>query len=239
MKTTKLYPTGLVALMIFTFSQQTFAQDYSFYNKMFSNMLSNRIWDSIYEQSSPGYAEAKKSLRNSKSSSQSSPYEVPAYRRYPAVQFKSIGTRLMLQELTDAYGKTPQDKADWKELMSGILDKYDAAARARGYPNDLALAYVSFVALNSLVYNGATEKPLIPFEQNIGLRDVAAEYAADHGIFNKYTDREKQIFYEHLVIYGAVTYHLYEKALKEKNADEIKNAKLLAAQNLEFAGIKP
>lgn len=241
MRTTKLYSIGLIAMMIFTCSQQTFAQDYSFYNQMFSNMLSNRIWDSIYEQSSPGYSDAKKRLRNSKSksSSQSSPYEVPAYRKYPAVQFKSIGTRLMLQELTDAYGKTPQDKADWKELMSGILDKYDAAARAKGYPNDLALAYVSFVALNSLVYNGMTERPIIPFEQNIGLRDVAAEHAAEHGIFNKYTDREKQAFYELLVIYGAVTYHLYEKALKEMNAEKIKNAKLVAAQNLELAGIKP
>ena len=51
--------------------------------------------------------------------------------------------------------------------------------------------------------------------------DVAAEYAADHGIFDKYTDREKQAFYELLVIYGAVTYHLYEKALKEKKKSSI------------------
>lgn len=51
---------SLLSMIILTFSQQTFAQDYSFYNQMFSNMLSNRIWDNIYEQSSPGYSEAKK-----------------------------------------------------------------------------------------------------------------------------------------------------------------------------------
>ena len=247
MRTTKLYSIGMAAVMIFTFSQQTFAQLVDFYTspgytKMIDNLMTNYIWNASMERYTKNYTNKNtggSGVSQSKSSSPSKPYEVPAYRRYPAVQFKPTGTRLMLQELADTFGKTPQDKADWKELISETLNKYEAAARAKGYPNDLALAYVSYVGLNKLVYHGVTEEPIIPFEQNIGLRDVVAELATDHGIFSKYTDREKQILYELFVVYGAVTYHLYEKALKEKKTEGIKNAKLLAAQNLESARIKP
>ena len=247
MRTTKLYSISLAATMILTFSQQTFAQMVDFYTspgytKLIDNLMTNYIWNSSMERYTKNYTSKNSGgsgASRSKSSSPSKPYEVPAYRRYPAVQFKPTGTRLMLQELADTFGKTPQDKADWKELISETLNKYEAAARAKGYPNDLALAYVSYVGLNKLVYHGVTEEPVIPFEQNIGLRDVVAELATDHGTFSKYTDREKQILYELFVVYGAGAYHLYEKAVREKNAEGVKNSKLLAAHNLELAGIKP
>jgi hypothetical protein len=38
-----------------------------------------------------------------------------------------------------------------KRLLSGILDKYDAAAVAKGYPADLALAIVSYIG-STLVF---------------------------------------------------------------------------------------
>ena len=247
MRTTKLYSTGLAAVMILTFSQQTFAQLVDFYSSpgyttMINNMMTNYIWNSAMKRYTKNYSNkntGSSGVSKSKSSSPSGPPVIPAYRRYPAVQFKPTGTRLMVQEVADTFGKDPKDKAEWKKLISGVLDKYEAAARAKGYPNDLALAYVSFVGLSKLMYHGITEKPIIPFEQNIGLRDVVGEHATDYGTFSKYTDREKQVLYELFVIYGAVTYHLYEEALKEKKTEEIKNAKLLAAQNLESAGIKP
>lgn len=247
MKTPKLYSIGLAAVMIFTFSQQTSAQLSDFYTspgytRLIDNLMTSHIWNSSMERYTKNYTNKNtggSGVSQSKSSSPSKPYEVPAYRRYPAVQFKPSGTRLMLQELVDAFGKTPQDKAHWKELISETLNKYEAAARAKGYPNDLALAYVSYVGLNKLVYHGVTEQPIIPFEQNIGLRDVVAEFATDRGTFSKYTDGEKQILYELFVVYGAVAYHLHEKAIREKNTEEIKKSKLVAAQNLEVAGIKP
>jgi hypothetical protein len=247
MRTIKLYAFGLAAVMIFICSQQTSAQIVDFYSSpgytsLIDNLITNHIWNSSMERYTKDYTNKNpggSGVPQSKPSAPAKPYEVPAYRRYPAVQFKPTGTRLMLQELADTFGKTPQDKADWKVLISETLDKYEAAARAKGYPHDLALAYVSYVGLNKLVYHGVTEEPIIPFEQNIGLRDVVAELATDHGTFSKYTDREKQTLYELFVVYGAVTYHLYEKALREKKTEEIKNAKLLAAQNLEHAGVKP
>jgi hypothetical protein len=238
MKTAKLYFIGLVAIIIFTCSQQTFAQCclVDFYTSPGYTRLINN-WTTIAQ----GHADSKRNSGGSRSTpaNQSKPYEVPDYRKYPDVQFKSTGTRLMVQDRADFFGKTPQEKADWKELISAVLDKYEAAARAKGYPNDLALAYVSFIGLNKLMYHGIKEKPLLSFEQNTGLRDVVAKYATDYGTFSNLTDREKQQLYEVFVIYGAVFYQLYELALEENNTEALRVYKLRAADSLEFARIKP
>ena len=242
MKTKKLYLIGLIAIMISTFSQQTFAQAYSFYNQMFSNMLSNRIWDSIYEQSSPGYSEAKKRLSDSKSksSTQASMVPVTPEQMNRAVQFKPTGTRLTTQGFADGLGdKFKQDKAVVKELFTAILEKYDAEAAAKGYPNDLALALVSYVALNSHVYSGGKEKSIFDFEQNPRLRDMIAEYAAQNGTFNNMTERQRQEMYEALVMAGVFTHLIYKQAQKNNNDQVLKEAKHLAKQNLKSIGIKP
>lgn len=241
MKTTKRYSIGLVALVIFTFSQQASAQDYSFYNQMFSNMLSDRIWDSIYKQSSPGYSTARKKLNDGKagSASQASTNELPAYRRYPSVQFKPTGTRLTVSEFADLLDPVPADRPETRRMLTGILEKYEAAAAAKGYPNDVALAIVSYIGLNAHVYSGRAEKPIVPFEQNVGLRDTLAESFTDNGTFNNKTDRDKQEMYEVLVMVAGLAYHFHEKAIRENNAEELKTCKLAAKQNLERFGIKP
>ena len=242
MKTLRLYSIGLVIIIAFTFSQQTFAQDYGFYNQMFSNMLSNRIWDSIYEQSSPGYAEAKKKLSDSKSksSAQTSPSPVTPGQMNRAVQFKSTGTRLMTQSFADGLGdKYKKDKAVMKEMLTAILDRYDTEAAAKGYSNDLALALASYIALNRRAYHGAREKSILPFEQNIGLRDTIAEYAAQNGAFNKMTDRQRQEMYEALVMVGVLTHGLYEAAQEKKDTETLKEIKQMAKGNLKSIGIKP
>ena len=118
-----------------------------------------------------------------------------------------------------------------------MFSEYETEAKAKGYPNDWALAYVSCVGLNSHVYNGQTEKPLLRFEQNIGLRDVVGEQATYDGIFKNVTDRQKQEMYELLLLMGGLTYHLYEKALKENNTEEIKSCRLIAEQNLRQLGV--
>lgn len=192
-----------------------------------------------YTKNYPNTGKGRSSASQSNYSSQPATNEVPAYRRYPAVQFKSTGTRLTLQEYLDSLQISPQDKAEVKELVLGIFKRYEAEAAAKGYPNDWALAYVSYIGLNSRIFNGVTEKPIIPFEQNVGLRDVVAEYATDKGIFNNVTDREKQELYELYVMTSGLTYHFYEKALQENNAEDLKQSKLAAAQNLKLVGINP
>ena len=257
MKTTKLYSIGLVAVMIFTFSQPDFAQIVDFYSSpgysaMINNLINNHIWNSSMKHYTKNYKRSSgaSTSSSSKSSGKAPAYDpcylsvlctsgqVPADRRYPAVQFKSTGTRLT-QDVFDSPDDSPQDRAEVKELVLKIFKEYEAAAASRGYPNDWALAYVSYVGLNSHVYHGKTEKPIIPFYQNVELRDVIAKYATDHGIFNNVTDRKKQELYEFFIMLGGVTYHQYEKARRENNAEDLKDIKLFAAKNLKLLGITP
>ena len=231
---------GMVVLVMLAATQPSFAQAYGqAYQSFINTLITNKIWEGSmknYTKDSRGRSGASTS---GSTSGKATTYEVPAYRKYPAVQFKSTGTRLILQEYVDSVTGTSQDKAEAKELMLGILSKYETAAAAKGYPNDLALALVSYIGLNNLVYNGKTEELIIPFEQNLGMRDVVAKNATDSGILANYTDQKKQEIYEFLVMFGGLTYQLCEKARKENNAEELKNCKLAAAQNLKLLGIEP
>lgn len=242
MKRINLYVVCLAVVTLFIFSDHVSAQDYSFYNNMFSNMLSNRIWDSIYQQSSPGYAEAKKKLMGSQSQSsgQASSVPITPSQMNRAVQFKSIGARIMTQKFADGLGdKFKQDKTALNGMLIAILDKYDAEAAARGYSSDLALALGSYIALNSRVYTGTKEQPTLPYDQNPDLRDAIAKYAAQDGVFNNMTDRQRQEMYEALVMIGVFTHLLYETAQKSGDPETLKLIKNMAKQNLKSIGITP
>ncbi len=243
MKTLRYYFIGLTLSLVLTASQPTFAQTATFYSSpgysnFINTLISNSIWNSSMARYTGNYKGGSSSSA-SRSSSQPAVEEVPAYRQYPAVKFKSTGTRVTLQEYIDAIQGPPEVKAQAKELVLGIFKNYEAQTAAKTYQNDWALAYVSYVGLNSHVYNGVREKPIIPLEQNVGLRDVVAEQATNNGLFNNVTDRQKQEQYELFVMSGGLTYHFYEKALQENNAEELKQMKLRAAENLKLVGIKP
>jgi hypothetical protein len=220
MKTTRLLSIGFVVAMTLAASQQASAQIVNFLTSPgWSNLIHTLQTNSIVNNAS-----GRGNKRNSASSGSSSTATptstgpiievVPAYRRYPAVQFKSTGTRLTLQEYLDSVNVSPQDKAELKQLILAMLEIYETEAARKGYPNDLALALVSSLELNSHVYHGKTEKPL-PFGQNVGVRDMVAEHATDNGTFNSLSDRQKQELYELFIMLGGLAYHFYEKALKE------------------------
>ena len=237
MKTIRLYSVGLVAIMVFTCSQQSFAQPTPIYSSPgYINSINTAMSNSLMQNARNGKGSGDS---KSTSSGESFKYEVPAYSRYPAVQFKSTGKWLTVKEAAELLDPVPADRPETERILSGILDKYEAAAREKGYPNDWALALVSYISLNSRVYHGNKEKPIIPFEQNVGLRDVLAEQATNNGIFDNVTDRQKQELYEILVMFGGITYQHYEKALRENDAEGIKNLKRFAAENLKAVGVKP
>ena len=240
---TRLYSTGLIVIMIITFSRQSLAQMGNFYSSsgysnFISTLIDNSIWKSSMEKYTKEYKGSSSSARSNPSQS-SVPEVVPEYRRYPAVQFKSTGTRLTLQEYLDSLKVSAEDKAEFKAIILKTFKDYEAAARMKGLSNDWALAYVSFVGINSHIYHGQTGKLLIPFEQNVGLRDLVAEQATDNGLFRNVTDNQKQELYELMVMLGGLAMHFYEKAIKEKNEEDIQSCKILAQQNLQLIGIKP
>ena len=245
MRTTKLFSIAVTFIAVFVFSQSSVAQLADFYTSpgystYINDLITNHRTNLAMERhTNSGNRASQGTSRSTSSTSTSYPEVVPAYRRYPAVQFRPTGTRLTLHKYLDSVNVSAKDKAELKELVLGIFREYETEAARKGYPNDWALAFVSYIGLNSHVYNGRTGKPSLPFEQNIGMRDVAAEYATDHGIFNNVTDRTKQELYELLIITGGLTYHFYEKALASNNVEELKNCRLQAATNLKLIGIKP
>lgn len=237
----------VISIFIGFSAQQTSAQLFDFYSSpgystLISNLIDNSIWNSSMEKYTKNYSKRNKGnsgVSKPNSSVQTSPPIIPAHDQYPAVQFKSTGTRLTLQEYLDSVQISPQEKAELKSLILEIFKQYETAAADKSYPNDWALALVSYIALNSRVYHGITEKPSIPFEQNLGLRDIVAKYAADNDIFKNVSDRQKQELYELLVMTGGLTHHFYTKAVNEKNAEELKTLKIQAEQHLKLVGIKP
>ena len=242
----RLYSVGLTAVMVFVTAQMTVAQYRDSLGVPFNNPLSatmsTMIWNEINKSiltPSQKKNSGTSGRSGSRTSGQTTPEVIPAYRQYKVVQFKSTGTRLLSQEMAEAFGGTPQDKAETKALLEKILREYDAEAAKKGYPNDVALALVSYIGLNSYVYNQKTEEMILPFEQNIGLRDVVAEHITDNRTFDNRTDRQKQEMYETLVMIAGMIHHFYEDARKKNNAEELKNCKVVAAQYLKMLGIEP
>src|SRR5688572_16159186 len=129
MKTAKLYSIGLVAVMIVTFSRPNFAQIVDFYSSpgysaLIRNLVGNSIWNSSMQHYTKNYKRSSGASTSSSSSRPPSP--PPAYdpcylsvlcsNKYPAVQFKSTGTRPTLEEQLAAFEGTPQERAEMRKL---------------------------------------------------------------------------------------------------------------------------
>src|SRR4030095_3909324 len=158
MKAIKPYSIVFAVTTIFSVSQRSVAQLGNFYSSpgyssFVNNMISTSIWQSSMERYTKDY-KGGSPVSKSDSIENSLPEVVPEYRRYPAVQFKSTGTRLTLQEYLDAVDASAQDKTELKELILKIFKDYEAAAAQKGLQNDWALAYVSCIGLNNLIYYG-------------------------------------------------------------------------------------
>ena len=128
MKTIKFYLISLTLSLVLTGSQQTFAQMANFYSSpgysnFINTLISNHIWNASMSRYTGNYKGSSGSSA-SRSSSQPAVEEVPAYRQYPAVKFKSTGTRLTLEEYLNSIQGPPEVKAHAKELVLGIFKNY-------------------------------------------------------------------------------------------------------------------
>jgi hypothetical protein len=265
MKTIKLFPTGLILLMIVAMTavtSPTFAYTDMLGQTWGSPMaasVSTQIWMSINRHSITGSYGTSKGKSGSSSAKTSRPAidygpviegvpsgstsqgssQVSAAQMNRVVQFRPTGTRLMLQEIINSSGLGEDQKPELKAELLKILSKYEADASAKGYPNDLALALVSFINLNSYVSQGRDGSPNLSTDESIVLRNSVAEKAAQTGIFDKLSDRSKQEMYELFVILGGATYQSYQDAKTSKNNEELKVTKTAAASNLKLVGIRP
>jgi len=117
-----------------------------------------------------------------------------------------------------------------------LLDKFEARATALGYPNDLAFAFITFIAVNSAVY---ADKPLLSNDQIVELRNTMAVELTRRGTLDGMTDQQKQRTYEFLSMDAGLLQFFWGKAKAEKNAEELKTCKIVAKQRLEIFGIEP
>lgn len=268
MRTIKPVSMGIALVMVIAVAPPCFAQYTDMlgqtWNHPLAASMSTQIWNKINEHSITG-SYGKRSRGNSSAVQPPPPAidygpvvedtRVDANRnRDPiventspitntqmnrAVQFRPTGTRLTLQEIINSSGVTEEKKKELKDALLEILNKYEADAATKGYPNDLALALVSFINLNSYVYQGRSDNPNLPAEQTVALRNSIAQNAARTGIFDNLSDRNKQEMYELFVILGGATYQSYQDAKNSKNSEEAKTSKTAAAHNLKLVGIRP
>jgi hypothetical protein len=244
---TRMLSLGLIIPAMLAASKPSFAQAYGQpYQSFINTLVTNKVWEKTLKRSSgndsqPGPDAARP---------QSAPNAVPnrdivrnvrdtAVTPEPltrAAQFKSTGTRLVLDEYVEALGGTAQDRAETKALLTGFLDRFDADAALLGIPNDLPLAIVTYITVNTAVYS---DRPLLANDRIVELRNALAMELTRGGALDRMTDREKQGAYEFSLMTAGLIQFFHEKAKKEKNAEDLKTCKVVAAENLKRFGVEP
>jgi len=237
---TKTLSVATLVLTLIAASQPVFAQAYGEAYQSFINTLQ---YNNTYN-----YTKNSKRSSGTAKSKSTTPDTVPSYGNVVkntavtpeqvkrAVQFKSTGTRLALDEYVGSFRTTAEEKAEWKVRLTDSLSGFDALAASKGFPNDVAFALVFSIALNSSVYN---ETPLVPDGKLLEMREMAAIGLTRYGLLEKSSDREKQGISEYVVMTALMTYYCREKAKGEKDIEELKRCKQVAALNLRRLGVEP
>ena len=240
MKTRTLSIATLV-LTVLAASQSVFAQAYGEAYQSFINTLQ---YNNTFNY---GKNSTKRSSGTAESKS-TTPDAVPSYGKVVedtavtpeqvkrAVQFRSTGTRLALDEYVGSFRANAEEKALWKVRLTELLSGFDTWSASKGFPNDVAFALAFSIALNSSVYN---ETPLVPDAKLLEMRDMAAIGLTRIRLLEKTSDHEKQGIYEYTVMTAQMTYYCREEARRERDIEELKRCKQVAAMNLRRLGIEP
>jgi len=240
MKTHKL-SIGLVVVTIFAASQTAFAQVYGQgYQNLINTFMTNKIWElTLNHPKSSGQRGSGKAtsdpLPNYGNVIDGTAVTPEQVRR--ASQFKPTGTRLALGEYVEALGGTwtAQEKAETKERLAEFLNKFDVKTATLGYPNDIPLALVTQVIVNTAVYY---DRPVLSNAEILETRNSLAIELTRRGAFDKATDQQKQGIYEFSLMDAGLLQYFYEKAKNEKDAEELKMCKVVAKDRLKRFGIE-
>jgi hypothetical protein len=242
---TRALSMGLIVPALLAAAEPSFAQAYGQpYQSFIDTLVTNRVWEKSLK-SSPGSESQPTSGAAGSRSTPATGQDIVRNLRAPAttpgqttraVQFTSTGTRITLDEYADALGGTAQDKAETKALLTGFLNRFDADAAVLGVPNDLPLAIVTYITVNTAVYS---DRPLLSNDRIIELRNALAIELTRGGSLERMTDRQKQGAYEFSLMTAGMIQYFFEKAKKEKNADDLKSCKVVAAENLKRFGVDP
>ena len=200
------------------------------------NIINDQIWNRMR-------AKARARTNSSTASSQTTQQPATSQKTQTqidaAVRFRSTGTQLKTQAIADELGAggTPEAKKQMYNTLSLLLTEYEKAARAKGKPNDLALALTAALVYNSSIYNGTAD----PEDARImEIRDALAELATEDGTFASMTDRQKQELYETAVISTMLAKAGYEAAKEAGDKNAMATYRGLAGQTLQaVSGMPP
>jgi len=200
------------------------------------NIINDQIWNRLRAKARArknGTAPSSQTTQ-APATSQKTPAQIDA-----AVRFRSTGTQLRTQAIADELGAggTPEAKKQMFDTLSLLLTEYEKAARAKGKPNDLALALTAALVYNSSIYNGTPD----PDDDRImEIRDALAELATEAGTFASMTDRQKQELYETAVISTMLAKAGYEAARDAGDKNSMAIYRSLAGQTLQaVSGMPP
>lgn len=231
-KTTNIYLMCLTTgFVLFGMTAQISAQYAggmgTMWNNPISASVSNILTDRLSQRSSSGL----KTRSGSQPRSAATNPKITLDQINRAVKFHSAGTpSLALETVVNNFGSNLGQKNQLRSALSQLLDTYDEETTKNGYPNDLALAFSSFIAMTSAVYH-ETE---LPSENKVlELRNTIAEIAVRDGIFNSMNDRQKQTVSETLVLVSGFAYVGYLDAKRRGASGEAKIFQQLAGESIK------
>lgn len=158
-------------------------------------------------------------------------------RTNTAVRFHPVAGVVAVPGIAGELGGTADEQRQTTAMLVGILDTWNRETAANGYPNDLALAFASFIAMSCAA---SRDRPLPPDDRVIELRDAIAEIALETGAFEKADNRQRQQMYEVLVIFGNLAYTGFNAARESGDTAAAEVYRQLADQNIRTVlGLDP
>lgn len=199
-----------------------------------TQILMNRMSDRMVRRRIDGNrgTNVKPDPSNSRSEAAPDSSITPAIRQQinAVVTFRSSSVGITLDNIVGVISSDRQEQAQMKAIMKEVLESFNTEASKNGYKNDLALAFSSFIAMNSAAYHG-TELPAD--EKVIELRDAIAQVFYETNALKGVTDAKKQEMYETLIIFAGVAYASFLEAKASGNTGGVTVYRELAAQNVK------
>jgi hypothetical protein len=218
----------IVSLFLLSFHTQADAQWTGAYGSQWNNpasaMANQLMWNSINNARVQSHF-----MHDGSGKSKAAPKAATPKVNYAATDFKSSGSRLMI----DQFANSAENAADRKQLAKAFretLAEYEKQVRK----NNLAYAFAFFLGANLQV---VLEKEISDADSEALAAEVHESFLTNEAI-KKMSDKQKQQLYESWILTTAIIAGLYHQGVEANDADVKKQAQDLARHSLADFGYK-
>jgi hypothetical protein len=146
------------------------------------------------------------------------------------VTFKPSGMSILPAQYARKIGKTPEEQAEMKAYFEEILKAYETDAREQGRLHELGCAAAYFIGTNYFVVTGENPGEAAFDELVTDMRTLMAQNPKIQGM----NDRERQEYYEVMVVTGGWAVHGYTQGTEDEKPTYLQ----MARESLEtFFGV--